>query len=194
LTKCVVCDTIHGNVTATFCSGRVRLKCLIILKNKEMRTKILFIAILLIGFFGSCKKMDTNPFNEPNFVEDQPVALKDVNDRVYLDASDLQSAKSPMTFQDENTNEYYDNWGQRVVEKYYVNTTYYTMKSRDYWGWSLNVEYASTYKLKYQIRSDVYSAVEEALKNTHHIYCYKQKVQGQFDRFGYGVEITGIVK
>jgi hypothetical protein len=158
-----------------------------------MKTKILF-AIILIGFFASCKKMDTNPFNEPNFVEDQPIALRDVNDRVYIDADDLRFPKNPATFQDENINEYYDNWGQKVIEKSYVNTTYCTIKSRDYWGWDLNSEYASTYRLKYQLRSDVYAQIEEALKNTHHIICYKQKVWDRWDRFGYGMEITGIVK
>lgn len=159
-----------------------------------MKTRVILIAIILIGFFTSCEKMDTNPLNEPSFTEDQPTALKDVNDRVYIDINDLQGAKNPATFQDENTNEYYDNWGQKVIERYYSSITYCTIKSRDYWGWDNKIEFASTYRLKYQLRSEVYDQIEEALKNTHHIICYKQRVWDRWDRFGYGWEITRIVK
>lgn len=156
--------------------------------------KISFLVVISIFMLFSCKKMENNPFNEPVFTEDQPIELKDVNDRVYIDINDLQGIKNPVTFQDENTNEYYDNWGQKVIERYYVSNTYCTIKARDYWGWLENVEYASNYRLKYQTRLDVYAQIEEALKNTHHIICYKQRVWDRWDRFGYGYEITGIVK
>lgn len=159
-----------------------------------MKTKVILVVSLLVVFFASCKKTDTNPFNEPNFVEDQPTALKNVNDRVYIDSKDLLGSKDAVTFQDEERNEYYDDYGRWTVDRYFVNTTYFTIKSRDYWGWTLNVEYASNYKMKYQIRADVYASIEEALKDTHHIYCYKQMVSGKYNRFGYGMEITGIVK
>jgi hypothetical protein len=159
-----------------------------------MKTKVILIVSILVVFFTSCKKDDLDFIQKPKFVDEQPEALINVNDRVYIDALDLLSAKNGGTFQTENTNVYTDDQGRTVIDRSYRDITYYIMKTRDYWGWSNKVEYASTYKMRYQTTSQVYAEIQDALQNTDHIVCYKQKVWNEFDRFGYGYEITGIVK
>lgn len=166
----------------------------VVLKDKKFMSSLLalIVIVLLSMTFGSCTKDESlNYYEQPKFVEDPPEALAGNKYQAYVTMDDVQTAKLAGMYTINRTEQvYFDEYGNKVIDRNSETLELYKIKARHYWNWDKNIQYASTWREEYEIPGYLVASIKERLKNVSYVICQINYVVNEDDHIGLGQAIT----
>lgn len=154
--------------------------------------RLLVVLFVLIIGFSSCQKIDEiNYYEKPMEVNNPPAKLTGNKYQAYVNIEDLDNADYVANIIQTYESYYFDENGQKVINKNNYETLIYKIRVRHYWGWESGIQYISTGYVDAQMDQNVFEQIRTKLKNTKYVIVGKYLIQNGKQYTNAEYQLTG---